>query len=93
MKHADVPSVVARVLGRPTRWAPPGSMLGNYDGHERTLQVFNVESKDQLRCLELLESHLPSLEQASGGALVVIFFSAKQSTRHSDFVMTFETPE
>ena len=66
-------------------------MVGNYDGHDRTLQVFNADASDELRLLEHLEPYLPLLEQAAGGPLVVILLSAKQSLRHADYVRPFKS--
>jgi hypothetical protein len=91
MNHADVPSMVARVLERPARWAPPGSFIGEYDGQERTLQVFNVDAREQLRLLEHLEPHRSLLEQVAGGPLVVMFFSVAQSVRYADTIAEMAT--
>jgi hypothetical protein len=89
MTVEDVPAVVAQLSRRPVRWAPEEALLGQYDGDERTLQIFNAELGDQLRLLEQLEPYRPWLERSAGGPIVVIFFSVKQSLRHADFVRSF----
>jgi hypothetical protein len=89
MTIEDVPAVVAQLLRRPARWAPEQALLGEYDGHERTLQVFNTELRDQLRLLEELEQYRPWLERSAGGPIVAMFFSVKQSLRHAEFVSSF----
>lgn len=90
MKIDAVPLIVAQLLRRPVRWAPEQALLGEFDGKERTLQVFNTELNEQLRLLEQLEPHRDWLERLAGGPIVVIFFSARQSLRHADFVSSFE---
>jgi hypothetical protein len=82
LTRGDIPSFVARVLGRPARWAPPESILAAYDGWERTLQVFNAESREQIGLLEQLEPNRPILDELAGGPIVVIFLSSAQSARH-----------
>jgi len=81
MKPEDVPIVVAQLLGRPARWAPEQTLLGDFDGKERTLQVFNAELVDQLRLLEQLEHYRDWLERIAGGPIVVMFLSTRQSLR------------
>jgi hypothetical protein len=51
--------------------------------------VFNVELDDQFELLEQLERHRPWLERAAGGPILVMFFTTKQSLRHSSFVSSF----
>ena len=94
MNRDDVPAIVAQLLRRPTRLASEQALAGDYDGDERTLQVFDTELGDQLRLLEQLEQYRPWLERFAGGPIVVVFFSVKQSVRHADFVssFTFEPP-
>jgi hypothetical protein len=90
MTPEDVPVVVAQLLGRPARWAPEQTLLGDFDSKERTLQVFNAELVDQVRLLEQLEHYRDWLERIAGGPIVVMFFSTRQSLRHAAFVNSFE---
>lgn len=89
MRPEDVPVVVAQLLRRPARWAPEQALLGDFDGRERTLQIFNTELLEQLPILEQLEQHRSWLERMAGGPIVVMFFSIRQSLRHEDFVNSF----
>ena len=55
MKRAEVPYVVSSLMGcRPARWAPTARLLGDSDGRERTLEIFNAGPKDQLGLLATL---------------------------------------
>lgn len=90
MNVEDVPAIVAQLWLRPARWAPDESLLGDFDGSARTLQVFNVELEEQFKLLEQLERHRPWLERAAGGPILVMFFTTKQSLRHSSFVSSFK---
>jgi len=90
MNKEDVPTIVAQFWQRPTRWAPEGFLLGDFDGSTRTLLVFNVDLDDQFRILEELEPCRPWLERAAGGSILVMFFTKKQSLRHSPFVESAE---
>jgi len=91
MKRAHVPYFVSRILGgRPVRWTPPERRVGDYDGRERTLHVFNVDVKEQRSVLERIDGHRASLEEAAGGPLVIVFHSVKQSSeRYADFLRSF----
>lgn len=90
MSSEDVPAIFAQLWRRPARWAPEESLLGGFDGSARTLQVFNVELDEQFELLEQLEHHRPWLERAAGGPILVMFFTTKQSLRHSSFVGAFK---
>jgi hypothetical protein len=94
MKRERVPYVISRLIdGRPVRWAPANRSVGDYDGRERTLQVFNADPKDQRRLLDVIDSNRAPLEEAVGGPLIVIFHSVRQSAeRYADFVKSFPRP-
>ena len=91
MRREHVPLFVSRIIeGRPVRWAPPKRNLGDFDGRERTLQVFNADAKDQRRLLDEIDRHRAPFEEAAGGPLVVVFHSVRQSAeRHAEFVDLF----
>ncbi len=73
--------------GRPVRWAGPPDLVGDYDGRERTLEVFNADGKDQRRLLRQLRPVGPELEDAAGGPVIVIFHTVAESARlHAAFV-------
>jgi hypothetical protein len=71
--------------GRPVRWAnqPPG----DYDGRERTLEVFNADAAEQRELMRKLRPLRGELEQAAGGPVVIVFHTRKESARlYPDFV-------
>lgn len=79
-----------RVLmgGRPVRWAHERDSIGDYDGRERTLEVFNADVKDQRQLLRRLRPMRADLELAVGGPVIVIFHTTTESTRlYADFVL------
>jgi hypothetical protein len=94
MNRALIPLVVSDLIGgRPVRWVPTNRLVGDYDGRERTLQIFNADPKDQRRLLDEIDKQRGSLDEAAGGPLVIIFHSVKQSTeRYADFVRYFVRP-
>ncbi len=94
MNREHVPFFVSRLVeGRPVRWVPPERLVGDYDGRERTLQVFNADPTDQSRLRRMIAAHRAELQSAAGGPLVIIFHSRKQSAeRHGEFIRAFPTP-
>ena len=94
MRREDVPYLVSRLMGgRPARWAPVERTLGDYDGRERTLEVFNAAPKDQLGLLAALRSERANLKGAAGGAIVFIFHTEEESARlYAEFVGGFPLP-
>jgi hypothetical protein len=94
MKREVVPLVVSGIVdGRPVRWAPAERLVGDYDGRERTLQVFNADACDQRRLRDAIDERRVPIEEAAGGPLVIIFHSRKQSVeRYADFVKNYWYP-
>jgi hypothetical protein len=83
MPRAHVPYAVSELLGhRPVRWAAP---LGDYDGRERTLEVFFVEASEQEGLLEQIWDRMPELETAAGGPIVVVFHGRAESMRRDAY--------
>ncbi len=83
---------VAEVLGdRPVRWADPGQFIGDYDGRERTLEVFNADASEQRELLRHMRPIREELETVAGGPVVVIFHTRAESARlHARFVAAHE---
>jgi hypothetical protein len=92
MKREHVPVVVSGLIGgRPARWAPAERMVGDFDGRDRTLEVFNANVADQRASLEAIDRDRARLEEAAGGPLVIIFHSVRQSeARYGEFLAAFE---
>lgn len=71
--------------GRPVRWAR--NVVGDYDGRDRTLEVFNADPREQRELLRRLRPLRTELETAVGGPVIVIFHTREESARlYSDFV-------
>jgi hypothetical protein len=71
----NIPETVSNLLdGRFVRWA---ASLFEYDGHDRTLEVFDVPVKNQLEMLRKIRPERKALEEAAGGPLVIIFHARK----------------
>lgn len=94
MRRDDVPLFVSKLLdGRPVRWTPRGRIFGDYEGRERTLDVFNADAHEQRALLRALRPHREELARASGGPLVIIFHTEKESARlYGDFIRDFDAP-
>lgn len=81
ISRVDVPRRVAEVLGRPARWAATADSIGDYDGREHTLDVFDAEAREQLALLRALRAERAELERAAGGPLIVIFHTKAETRR------------
>jgi len=81
ISREDVPQRVAEILGRPARWASPGRSLGDYDGRERTLEIFSADAGEQRTLLRGLRAERPDLERAAGGPLVILFHTPSETHR------------
>ena len=79
---------VAELLGdRPVRWADPRQFIGDFDGRERTLEVFNADALEQLELLRRMRPIREELEAVAGGPVVVIFHTRTESARrHASFI-------
>lgn len=71
--------------GRPVRWAH--DVVGDYDGRDRTLEVFNADPAEQGDLFRRLRPVRREMEAFAGGPVIVIFHTRAESTRlYSDFV-------
>jgi hypothetical protein len=71
--------------GRPVRWAR--NVLGDYDGRDRTLEVFNADANEQRELFRALRPIRKEMEAIAGGSVIVIFHTRAESARlYSDFV-------
>lgn len=66
--------------GRPIAWAGPRA-IGDYDGRERTLDVFNADARDQLDLLTRFRGLRPEIEAAAGGPIIVLFHTTMETAR------------
>ena len=78
----DVPEEVSRALGGlPVRWAPANAAAGDYDGRDRTLEVFLADAAEQREILGILRPERPRLEAAAGGAIIIVFHTRAETRR------------
>ncbi|HTE53656.1 MAG TPA: hypothetical protein VK698_22530 [Kofleriaceae bacterium] len=73
-------AVSAAIGGKPVRWASAGPSIGDYDGRETTLDVFDVEARDQRRLLRQLRDLRREIEQAIGSPVVLVFHTPAQTS-------------
>lgn len=87
----QIPELVSDVLACvPVRWSPPRAGLSVYDGHERTLEVFNVPAREQRVMLRRLRTLRDEIDAAAGGDVVFLFHTPEESKRlHREFVDSF----
>lgn len=64
----------------PARWAEAHA-LGDYDGRERTLEVFNADAREQLELLTRFRPLRSEVETVAGGPVIVIFHTTRETTR------------
>ena len=69
-------------VGRPVRWMPPDLPLGDFDGSERTIEVFHVAAGEQMPLRRVLRPFRARLDAELGGPVVFIFHTPAESMRH-----------
>ncbi|MFH0901014.1 MAG: hypothetical protein V2A73_10330 [Pseudomonadota bacterium] len=78
----NVPSRVSCLLdGRAVRWVPADRLVGDYDGRERTLEVFDAPASEQRSLLRRLRPLRREIERVIGGAFIVIFHTPGETAR------------
>jgi hypothetical protein len=82
LSREQVPEVVSTALGgKPVRWAPPGSSIGDYDGRDATLDIFDAPAGDQLMLLRQLRAIRDDIDAAAGAAVVFVFHTPSETAR------------
>jgi len=81
LSRKDVPWHVALAVGRRVCWAPPERAVGDYDGRERTLEIFMVDAREQRELMRSLRALRTEIETAAGGPIVVVFHTVAETTR------------
>jgi hypothetical protein len=70
---------------RPVRWAQ--NVTGDYEGRDRTLEVFNADPAEQADLFRRLRPIRKEMEAFAGGPVIVIFHTRAESARlYSDFI-------
>jgi len=72
---------IATLLDRPVMWSPPERTIGDYDGRERTLDVFNTDAEEQLTLRKRLRPLREEIERVIGGPIVIIFHTKSETAR------------
>lgn len=79
---ADIPGRVSELLGgRVARWTPLSRQTGDYDGRERTIEVFDAQASEQRALLRQLRPARPEIECLLGGPLIVVFHTPRETER------------
>jgi hypothetical protein len=82
LTRETIPSLVSEVFGgRPTRWTSRDRLVGDFDGRERTLDIFDASAGEQLALLRRLRPLRQEIEELIGGPLLVIFHTPKETAR------------
>jgi hypothetical protein len=79
-RHEWLPRLREVFDGRPVAWAGLRA-VGDYDGRERTLDVFNADARDQLDLLTRFRGLRSEIEAALGGSIIVLFHTTTETTR------------
>src|SRR3954469_3993633 len=79
-RHEWLPRLREVFDGRPVDWAGPRA-VGDYEGRERTLDVFNADARDQLELLTRFRAVRPEIEAALGGPIIVLFHTPAETIR------------
>ena len=78
-REAMTRAVSERLDGRPVRWF--AGVTGDFDGRERTLEVFDAEPPEQRSLIRDLRPLREQLSVAAGGPVVVVFHTQGETQR------------
>jgi hypothetical protein len=82
LTREGVPEAVSKALGgRPVRWASLGSSIGDYDGRDATLDIFDASPEEQLTLLRQLRPIRDDIDAAAGRAVVFVFHTPSETRR------------
>jgi hypothetical protein len=70
---------ISKLLDKPTRWAT--GVVGDYDGRDRTIEVFCAAAEEQRSLGRRLRPLAPLIEAAIGGPAVYIFHTPAETRR------------
>jgi hypothetical protein len=84
-RHDLMQRISESLSGRPVRWAQ--HVVGDYEGRDRTLEVFNADLAEQGDLYRRLRPLRREMEALAGGPVIVLFHTTLESARlYSDFV-------
>lgn len=79
LERDAIPARVSELLDRrPVRW---GEMACDFDGRDRTLEVFDADAHEQRDLLRRLRPVRSQLDETAGGPLVIVFHTRAESRR------------
>ncbi len=79
LERDTVPMRVSLLLDRrPVRWS---KIAGDYDGRERTLEIFAADMSERRELLRRLRPVRAELDAAAGGPIVLVFHTRAESRR------------
>jgi hypothetical protein len=78
---------VSRIAGgRPVRWADARTTLGDFDGREWTLELFDIPWSERRRLQDELWALREEVWEGMGRALVLIMHTPESTERHYAWV-------
>ncbi|HYO52502.1 hypothetical protein [Archangium sp.] len=80
------------VGGRPVRWADGRTTLGDFDGREWTLELFDIPLNERRLLQDPLWALRKQVWEQMGRALVFIFHTPEATERHYAWVRRKELP-
>lgn len=66
----------------PMCWASDRTTWGDFEGRERTLEIFNIESSEQLGFLRSVRESRRQIEAKLGGPLTFVFHTPEATRQH-----------
>jgi hypothetical protein len=83
----DVLVLFRRAVGnKPVVWASERTTLGDYEGHDVTLEVFDVPAEEQRDLLRTLRPERQAAADLLGGPVQVVFHTPDATSRHHAWV-------
>lgn len=83
MNRAEVVLAIRDAVdGRHVRWRSSGGV--RFDGAESTIEIYDVEPRDQLPLLKGLRPMRDRIDEAAGGRAVFVFYTASQSRQRRE---------
>ena len=71
----------ATVRGRPVRWLDERTSRGDFDGRERTVEVFDVAAAEQRDFLHGLATVRARLDLIAGGRVTILLHTPEETSR------------
>lgn len=66
----------------PMRWVDEQTSVGDFEGREAAVDVFNFEFEDSIKFLGIVRDIRPKLKELLGSTCIFIFHSAEATKTH-----------